>query len=424
MANMLHRSSLKKQIAWGGFPDRRRVGGPAICSFLLLAALNAQITRDPPIRAVLKQAEPSLTHTSILRRTQVAANLDLVIAIASPSPLSNWITWWGEKDKLGLFLQEQSNSNRVYTLALIPGFADCCARILRASTTDTVIQCTGEKSAPGPNQKFVYDIRAKGLISHFSYQPFAMRRIVSKPGNGALIIGTDGTRQVAVSFPDFRLLKHSEELNSRQEFKPVNFGRNFRLVQESPNSVGSQPVIEQTNGIAYPLPRPTYETFAQSRRLRVSDGYKSSVEFDDHIGPHALEGSNLWFGKSFYDGEGITGIGGFGYFDTAEKKYHLYAPPEIAEYSVSAIHVDADAIWMALIHNGEYGGSSGGLLRFDRKSSAIRKFELPDIGLQFLRTGEKILLATNSGIAVIFQEQVTRYFIDKTTDGRLRLAQE
>lgn len=399
-----------------------------ISGVLFLAVLNAETAGNQPIRGVLKQADPSLTQISILRRTQVATNLDLVIAIASPRPQSSPITWWGEKDKLGLFLQEQSNANRVYSLALAPGFADCYFRILRATSTDTVIQCTGEKSAPGPNEKFVYDIRAKSLVSHFSYQPFSMRRIVSKPGNGALIIGTDTTRQIAIDFqpgrdPEFRLLSHAEAELPRAEFKPITFGT-FRLVQETRNSLGPQPLIVQTNGKRHPLPQPNYAQFAQSRPGRVKDGYTPNIEFDDHIGPWALEGNNLWFGKSFYDGEGTTGIGGFGYFDTTEKKYHLYAPPEIVEYSVSAIHVDADAVWLALIHNGEWGGSGGGLLRFDRKSNAVRKFEMPDIGMRFMSTGEKLLLATNSGIVVIVKDQITRYFIDKTTDGRLKLSQE
>ena len=399
-----------------------------VSGLLFLAILSAQPAKDQPIRSALKQADRTLTQTSILRRAEVATNLDLVIAIASPRPLSSWITWWGENDKLGLFLQEQSNPNRVYTLALSPGFADCSTRIVRATATDTVVQCTGEKSSPGPNRKFVYDLRAKALISQFSYQPFSMRRILAKPQDGALIIGTDGTRQIAVDFqpgrdPEFRLLSHSEEAKPRPEFKSIKFG-GFRLVQESSNSLGPQPLIREANGKSYPLPRSTYEEFAQFRPGQVRNGNSPPIEYDDHIGPHVSEGNNLWFGKSFYDGEGTTGIGGFGYFDTTEKQYHLYAPPEIADYSVSAIHVDADAVWLALIHNGEWGGSSGGLLRFDRKTNAIRKFELPDIGLQFLRAGEKLLLATNSGIAVIVKDQITKYFIDKTTDGRLRLAQE
>ena len=91
---------------------------------------------------------------------------------------------------------------------------------------------------------------------------------------------------------------------------------------------------------------------------------------------------------------------------------------------MSAIHVDADAVWMALVRNCEWGASSGGLLRFDRSSKAVSKFGLPEIGVQFLRSGEALLLATQSGFAVIVNEEITRYFIDKTTDGRLKLSQQ
>ncbi|MEP6539004.1 MAG: hypothetical protein ABJF23_26950 [Bryobacteraceae bacterium] len=79
---------------------------------------------------------------------------------------------------------------------------------------------------------------------------------------------------------------------------------------------------------------------------------------------------------------------------------------------------------MALVRNGEWGGTSGGLLRFDRKSNAIREFESPDIGLQFGSAGGKLVLATNAGIVVISGDQISRYFVDKTTDGRLKISEE
>jgi hypothetical protein len=77
---------------------------------------------------------------------------------------------------------------------------------------------------------------------------------------------------------------------------------------------------------------------------------------------------------------------------------------------------------MALVANGEYGGASGGLLRYDRHSGAVRHYELPDIGAQFIEAGGKILAATDFGIAVIEGDLVKRYFVDRTTDGRLRVA--
>ena len=91
-------------------------------------------------------------------------------------------------------------------------------------------------------------------------------------------------------------------------------------------------------------------------------------------------------------------------------------------WSVSAIDIAADAVWMALAANGEYGGSSGGLLRYDRQSGEVRPFELPDRGVQFMRVGGKLLAATDFGIAVVEGNEVKRYFVDRTTGGRLRVA--
>ncbi len=108
-----------------------------------LAILNIQT-----IQTVIKRSDPSLTQTSILRRTQVAPNLDLVVALASARTQTGAILWRGEKERFGLFLQEQSNPGRVFILTLTPGVPDCSVRILRATAADTVVQCTCEKSAP------------------------------------------------------------------------------------------------------------------------------------------------------------------------------------------------------------------------------------------------------------------------------------
>ena len=154
----------------------------------------------------------------------------------------------------------------------------------------------------------------------------------------------------------------------------------------------------------------------------MKDGYvRAGTEIEDSIGPWQQEDGRIWFGKTFYDGEGSTGVGGFGYFDMNERRLHMFAPPEIADWSVSAINVGPDAAWMALGQNGEYGGSSGGLLRYDRQSGALRRLGFPDIGVRLIRVGGKILAATDFGLAVVEGDVVKRYFIDRTTDGRLRV---
>ena len=152
-----------------------------LVAFFVVAWPNltpAATTADQAVFNVIHGADPTLVNRKVLYRNAVASDLDLVIAIGSPTewpldPNSPEI-WWDEKRKLGLFLQERARPDRVYLLALAAGSLDCGARIERATSTDTVISCAGEKGYQGLNQKFVYDIRAKALVSHFDYQPFAM----------------------------------------------------------------------------------------------------------------------------------------------------------------------------------------------------------------------------------------------------------
>jgi hypothetical protein len=393
----------------------------SLCAALVHAATPA----DSAVQLAFKQADASLPHVAVLQRTAVTEQLDLVIAIGSPDALpaeqTAW-AWWGEQQKIGLFLQEKIRPGRVYSLGAKSGFQDCAARIERVTATDVVISCQGEKSERYANQKWVCDVRAKGLVGQLSYQPFTMRRAFPS-GGGAVFVGSDSQRLAVVEYkpdrePPFRILSEAE----------------------APPWIARVPVIEGTEGLdahrvlyienektpppeALPaLPRTTYEQFAAARPRRVKDGYGPNSEIQDSIGPWQQEEGRIWFAKNFYDGEGSTGVGGFGYFDMNEHRLHMFAPPEIADWSVSAMDVGPDAIWMALVQNGEYGGSSGGLLRYDRQSGAVRRFGFPDISLRLIRVGEKILAATDFGIALVEGDRVQRYFIDRTTDGRLRVA--
>lgn len=159
------------------------------------------------------------------------------------------------------------------------------------------------------------------------------------------------------------------------------------------------------------------------RRARgVKNGYeRQGTELAEAIGVWQREDGKIWLTKTFYDGEGSTGVGGFGYFDQKEKKLQMFDPAEMADWSVSALDVTADAVWMALVSNHEYGRSSGGLLRYDRHTSAAHRLPLPDIAFRIAQTNGKMVAATDFGFAVVEDDQITRYFVDGTTDGRLRV---
>jgi hypothetical protein len=166
-----------------------------LVAFLIVAWPNltrAATAVDPAVFNVIRGADPTLVNRKVLFRNAVAADLDLVIALGSPAELplnpDSPAIWWDEKQ----FLQEKTRPDRVYSLALAAGSLDCGARIERATSTDTVISCVGEKGYQGLSQKFVYDIRAKALVGHYSYQPFAMMRVLNVSGRRTVFVA--GTR--------------------------------------------------------------------------------------------------------------------------------------------------------------------------------------------------------------------------------------
>jgi hypothetical protein len=421
-----------------------------VVAFFAAAGLNltaAATGADRAVFNVIHQADPALVNDRILYRSAVTPDLDLVIAIGSPanwplSPDSPAISWT-EKQKLGLFLQEKARPDRVYELALAGGSLDCGARIERATSTDTVISCLGEKGYQGLNQKFVYDIRAKTLVSHFAYQPFAMTRVLDVSGH-TVFVGADLHQLSAVEFkpggsPEFRILPKAEaapwlrRVKTAQESVGPELSQILYIVPEDPRPVRFGPSgaftfargsIIDNHGKEYPLPQSTYDDFANARPRRVTDNYiRANTTIAETIGPAQPEGDKLWFGKTFYDGEGNSGVGGLGYFDAADRQYHLFVPPEFANYSVSAIRVEPDAVWLGIFQSGEYGGSPAGVLRYDRKTHAVHKYELPDAVYGLTISGKRSLMATSSGIAVIEGDQISRYLVDRTTDGRFRVVE-
>jgi hypothetical protein len=395
---------------------------PVIVSIALWAfSLQAAPVPGTAVFSAFRQVDAGLSHFVQLQRTAVTGELDLVIAMGSAKAFPAETPWifWTEDRKIGLFLQEKNRPERVYRLATQSGFPDCTARIERVTASDTVISCRGEKSEQFPNQKWVYDIRAKSLVRKFSYQPFAMYRIFSK-ATGAVFVGSDRQRLIAVEYnpsrqPAFHVLSDaaSQPWTGRVHISAGTEGLPPRNVIYVESDKAPLPAAVPA------LPRTTYEQFAAARPQRVKDGYvREGTELDESIGPWQREDGRIWFGKTFYDGEGSTGVGGFGYFDEKEKKLHLFDPPEIADWSVSALDVTPDAVWMALVNNGEYGGSSGGLLRYDRHTGVAHRLSLPDIALQLDHINGKLLAATDFGFAVIEGDQITRLFVDQTTDGR------
>ncbi len=167
------------------------------------------------------------------------------------------------------------------------------------------------------------------------------------------------------------------------------------------------------------LPQPDYDTFHRNRPVRTTHGYtRENTTIEEGIGPFQLVGDKVWFGMSFYDGEGMSGMGGLGHFHVSTKQFHVHYYPEIADWSASAILVEGRYIWLGLFRRPEGAPYPGGLARFDRQQGTFRIIEVPAIVNKILRIGEVLYLATSEGVYFIRGDILTHLDFVLDVNGR------
>jgi hypothetical protein len=369
-----------------------------------------------------------LPHPVVLRRIPAEDGWDLVVALSAAKPCGQAPRpcWWNTKDRLAILLQNRGDTNRVLPLAIEPGpNDDCSTRVERFTLQELVLRCVGEKSQTYGNQKFTYDVHARKLVGHFSYDPFSAERVMPGP---KFVMSGEG-RQLVVDIDPA-----TGEPRARADIapppaepdEPFGSGARFRLSTLRDRFSTPYTAVTEQDGTKYKvylLPQTDRATWQRARPDKAKTyGNVELAEIAEEIGPHQVESGRLWFGKSFYDEEGATGVGGFGYFDPATVSYHLFAPPEIAAWSVSAILVEPDCVWLALYLRGEYGNYPGGLMRWDRNTSTVRRWDMAWIATSMERAGDTVYMGTTDGIAVLRGDRVVSYFVDRSSAGQFRMA--
>jgi hypothetical protein len=212
------------------------------------------------------------------------------------------------------------------------------------------------------------------------------------------------------------------------EPEAVRFGPNgaFQLEHSKDDfGVRSHGVVERIGAGSrmYPLPQSDFATYARLRPKDVAINPLSATanhyEREETIGPNQVEGDKLWFGKSFYDGEGMRGVGAFGYFDAATRKYELFSPPAVACCEVSAILVEPEVVWLGLDQFGEdISTFPGGLVRWDRRTHAVWKYDVEFVVTGIAREGESLRLTTTEGYALLNGDRIDRFRVQTGRDGR------
>jgi len=208
----------------------------------------------------------------------------------------------------------------------------------------------------------------------------------------------------------------------------TRFGVNqtFRLYYTNGSfGLRAQGVSELQEGHSkyYPLPQSSFDDYARLRpaAFRTNPFKRAGYDRQEWIGPHEFDESRLWFGKQFYDAEGMRGVGAFGYFDAETREYRLWSPPEVADYEVRSMLVEPDRIWLGLDSFGEdISTSPGGLVSWDRETHVARRYELEFVVTEISRRGESLYLGTPGGYAILNGETVQRFRLRKDKNGLTR----
>lgn len=362
----------------------------------------------------------------LLRRVPAAEGWDVVARLVGQSatpvtPDGRFV--WTPRQRLEVLFENGSAVGGSVRLVSEPGpNDDCYARIERMTTSVLVISCIGEKWATYENHEYVYNPQTRKLVRQFAYLPLGALQV--RPEGTVMADFTEGNRtylRVAIDSAGSPRVAGSVPAPAEGDAE-ASFGA-IHLARQK-NRYGSEHTVIAEGSKIYAPPQTDQATW----KARRPDDVKSflhpdQAEMNEEIGPHQWVGGRLWFGKTFYNSEGATGVGGFGYFDTARRAFQLYAPREIWRWSASAMLVETDAVWLALYRRGEYGNYPGGLLRWDRQSGSVRQFAMDQVGVAMARVAGVLCIGTTDGLVVLRGDTPASYLVDRAADGRWEIAE-
>ncbi len=425
------------------------------CAAFLAAVFSAGAapgltSRDAAVIPMFRSANPGISHYGILWRSAIGDGQDILVALGSPKALSDSDDpyrgpfGFGQNIWLGVFLQRPGTPAETRRVAMIAGDgAEDEIEVERVSAEEAVFLRTPVERLP-VTMKLFFDIRSGKLIKRITYDSFYVSLIRWRAGV-PYFIASDPRRTLAIrpgaDAAEFEVLRGAEAARVLADvperidpwgpgpLPPLRFGPDLRYaVIDTPETgwANRRVIVERTKSGTKNVPLPAV-TLAQYARLRpdmAKGGFPEPDGIRGDVGPVQLVEGRLWFGKAFTDAADDSGVGGFGYFDPVTATFRIFSPPEVRVWSVSAMLVERDAVWLALMLDGEYGLSGGGVLRWDRKTQTVKKYPLEPFSWAMARYGGKLTLATRDGIAAIDGGEIREYFVDADLRGALRVVEK
>ncbi len=302
----------------------------------------------------------------------------------------------------------------------------------------------------GDSTVLVADNAVYWITEHRRFSPNRDEAIVAQfsPGEPELVYGID--RKVAIATmqgpaAECRTLRQSpilEEGLLDSSITPLTRPSCFVQAASAPplwtfdfplGTVNSRGHYGSLSGIAvqdgdsfatYPLPQSMPEDLGRYRRdfQERHPAYARDIDsytVHESIDAFSLHKTRLWFGTSFDDGEGYTGVGTLGFFDIVRRQYEFIRLPEIADWSTTAILVEEGAVWMGLADHPEGASHSGGLLRYDRVSGEKRIYPIKHVITDILRENGTLYVGAERGRLYVVKDDsfVSSYAVEPSFNG-------
>ena len=425
--------------------------------------------------------DQKLVHFQTFYKKDLDGNHTLLMIRGGREPLEP-SNFFGETEDewLGLFLVKPAEPDWVCELTMLP-YSGSLDLVERAVEKSIVLHQNDHPYGFTRELKFFFSTQSGQVLKRFEYSSLPVEQILELNDQLYFVIGApldfkadirqlkwwqhrekkivarlDGDRLIVVSETErdslltrakkervpgrWNFTGHREFVEAPRQYRPFGAQGLFTatVVVSSRNRV-----FENVEGIAekdgtgfklYRLPKTTLEELAKADPLNDWTGLDYDPLAEEGIGPYQIVGNRFWFGKTFYHAEGFTGTGGFGYFDANERRYVLFRPPAIIPWSVSALLVEANNVWLGLVGRTEGAEYLAGLMRYDRDTGQVEKFQFIASGCasatrfcsyevitQIKRQRDSLYLATHHGLLIFRNNQLTRYTFEPTINGRIEV---
>jgi hypothetical protein len=386
------------------------------------------------VQAVLKKQDPSLDWFHVLARKVVDAEHSVMVVEAAPTELRPGAPSRipvGPRMQIGVFVVS-GRTNRVSlvldTYPLSSMVAD--PKLDEPGPHSVCLHFYSDYGMYRGSIKYIYDLASRQPPVKIRYGIVALTSSVRQGGRLRYSASFGHAGQVASDWSEryARITIEPREGDALPAYRIVD-------AEATPNSgmpesvrlrtARGVPVVVAKGGSAisvigrngrerfYSMPVPTMALHRKLLPRKQAPG-----EIQNEIGAFALDCDRVWFVNSFYDSEGVSGVGGIGTFDVPSRKYEMRYLPEIAPWSGSAMLLDGEDLWIGLMRRPEGAAYGAGLLRYNTRTGAVRKYEIKDLIYTIDRLGETLYCGTSHGLYTIRGETITQLRFEPDAKGK------